>query len=148
MTARILRAFGAGASAVVVAHQPLLFVLHGRGLVPWRAWDTAPRPPLGAPALLSAVFWGGVWGIPLAVAVAGGAGPMRRFARAALFGAVAPNAVGALLVAARVMPAPTAAQRGSALAGAVLVNVAWALAAAALLRLAGADGRSGGRSTA
>ncbi len=73
----ILLGFAAGLLAVLVFHQGTAVLLHllttkahvaagvfGRVPFPYRA---APVPPFGVPAVASAAFWGGVWGVLLAV---------------------------------------------------------------------------------
>ncbi len=93
MTAsRIIGGFVAGFLAVPVFHQAALFVLHRAGIAP-APWDLAPVPPFGVPAVVSAAFWGGLWGIAFALLAP-------RFGRGAgywlaglLFGAIAPTLV-------------------------------------------------------
>src|SRR5918911_2351648 len=88
-----VRGFVAGFLAVLVFHQAALLALHLAGLVPATPWNLAPVPPLGVPAVLSAAFWGGVWGVVLAALVprfGEGAGP---WLLGLLFGAVAPTLV-------------------------------------------------------
>jgi hypothetical protein len=63
---RILLGFAAGRLAVPVFHQAALALLHATGIGP-AAWNMVPVPPFGVPALLSAAFWGGLWGIVLAL---------------------------------------------------------------------------------
>ncbi len=126
--------FVAGAVAVLTVHQSMLWMLHARGLAPWPAYSRAPTPPFGVPAVLTAAFWGGVWGIPLAAVCRRAPTPAAVWVRSAAFGAVAPNAVGAALVASGHSPAPRAGTATTALAAAIVVNACWALAAAALMR--------------
>jgi hypothetical protein len=64
---RLARAFVAGALAVPVFHQVLLWILHAAGIVPIAPFSLAPTKPLGVPTLLSISFWGGVWGIVFAL---------------------------------------------------------------------------------
>ena len=59
---RIAYGFVAGFIAVLVFHQVALLVLHLAGIAP-APWSLEPVPPLGVPAVISAAFWGGVWGI-------------------------------------------------------------------------------------
>jgi hypothetical protein len=66
--------FVAGALAVLVFHQGALLALRLAGLVPAPPWRLAPVPPFGVPAVLSAAFWGGIWGIALAPRFGRGAG--------------------------------------------------------------------------
>ena len=86
---RIARGFAAGFIAVLLFHQGALLILHRAGITPAVPWALAPVPPLGVPAVLSAAFWGGVWGIVfvlLSPRLGRGAG---YWVASALFGAVA-----------------------------------------------------------
>lgn len=90
---RPLFGFIAGFIAVLVFHQAAVGVLHLAGVVPNAPWSFAPTAPLGVPAVLSAAFFGGLWGILLALIEP-------RFPRGAaywiaafVFGAVAPSLV-------------------------------------------------------
>jgi hypothetical protein len=77
----ILLGFAAGFLAVLVFHQGTAVLLHLLttkahvatgvfGRVPF-PYNTAPVRPFGVPAVLSLAFWGGVWGIALAVLLRG-----------------------------------------------------------------------------
>jgi hypothetical protein len=66
---RLVLAFAAGALAVPIFHQILLWMLHGAGVVPIAAFNMAPTQPLGVPNLISISFWGGVWGVVFALAL-------------------------------------------------------------------------------
>ena len=44
----------------------MLGLLHLIGLTAGQPYAFRPVPPLGVPAVLSAAFWGGVWGIVFA----------------------------------------------------------------------------------
>ena len=134
-------AFAAGAAAVIAVHQPVLWIAHAYEFAPWPAYSRTATPPLGVPAVASAAFWGGVWGVPLAVVVRGAPSRRASWARSALFGALGPNAVGALLLALGHGTPPQAGRAIEAAASAVVVNACWGLAAAALLRAWRADGR-------
>ena len=63
---RLAFAFLAGFISVLVFHQAMLAVLHLLGVTPAVPWTTSPVPPLGVPQVISAAFWGGVWGLLLA----------------------------------------------------------------------------------
>jgi hypothetical protein len=131
-------AFLVGAGAVVTAHQAALWALHRAGAAPWPAYDVTPTRPFGVPAVASAAFWGGVWWAALAPLLprVGGAGAY--YGRAALLGAVLPNAAGAALVALGRGHALGGAAPARAAAAAALVNGLWGVAAAALGRRAAA----------
>ncbi len=135
--ARAARDFAAGAAAVLTVHQALLWGLHRAGAAPWPAYALAPTRPFGVPAVASAAFWGGAWWGALARLRPRSAGAGAYYRRAALLGAVAPNAAGALLLALGHGPPLGGAPPAAAALSAVLVNGAWALAAAAAAAAAG-----------
>jgi len=60
---RLALGFVAGFLATITFHQIGIWVLHAVGFIPFAAWNTGPRAPLGVPAVISLSFWGGVWGI-------------------------------------------------------------------------------------
>ena len=103
----ILLGFAAGFLAVLVFHQGTAVLLHllttkagiGAGLfgrVPF-PYRTVPVPPFGVPAVLSAAFWGGAWGIVLAALLRAFRPPDLLFGF--VFGALALTLVGFTLVA-------------------------------------------------
>jgi hypothetical protein len=87
---RLSMGFLAGFLAVLVFHQGLIAVLYGTGLVPFAPWAMTPVPPLGMPQVLSAAFWGGLWGIVYALLEPWLARRMRWWLGGLLFGAVLP----------------------------------------------------------
>ena len=126
----------AGAAAVLVFHQSAAAVLHALQLTPRAAYSFSPTHPLGIPQLWSLAFWGGVWGIVLAAALARLDGS-RLIGAATLFGAVAPTLV-AWFVVAPLKGQPIAA--GWAPAGmlvGLIVNAAWGLGTGIGLHLFG-----------
>jgi hypothetical protein len=58
--------FIAAAVAVLVAHQVVALILYATlgGANP--PYSLRPIPPLGVPAILNSMFWGGLWGIGFA----------------------------------------------------------------------------------
>jgi hypothetical protein len=64
---RLVLAFVAGALAVPVFHQILLWILNAAGIVPVAPFSMAPTRPLGVPEIISLSFWGGVWGVIFAL---------------------------------------------------------------------------------
>ena len=83
---RWLLAFVAGFLAVLCFHQVALGLLHSAGIV-----------PLGVPSVLSASFWGGLWGLAL-VWVLARWGNSLVWLKAALFGGVALTLVALIVV--------------------------------------------------
>lgn len=143
------RGFVAGFLAVLVFHRAALLALHLAGLVPATPWNLAPVPPLGVPAVVSAAFWGGLWGIVLAglePRLGEGAGPLLL---GLLFGAVFPTLVAWFVVRPlKGLPVGAVFAWPGVTVGPV-VNGAWGLGTVLLLRLpllpAGrAEGRPGG----
>src|SRR5205807_7717251 len=70
MPRSLIVGFIAGALAVIVFHQSALAVLHALQLSRSAPYSFSPTAPLGIPQLWSLAFWGGVWGIVLAAALA------------------------------------------------------------------------------
>lgn len=80
MFGRYLIGFLAAALAVLVAHQPLVFLLNSMGLIPFKAYNmeavkTAPTWLAavmaqagfkGWPGIFNQMFWGGLWGVVFA----------------------------------------------------------------------------------
>ena len=66
----MFRAFGgfvAGFLAVLTVHQGILWLGTALHLLQAQPWSLRPIPPLGVPQVLSLAFWGGIWGILIAV---------------------------------------------------------------------------------
>lgn len=134
-------AFIAGFVSTLVFHQGLLQVLHLAGAFPRAAWNMAPVPPLGVPAVLSLAFWGGLWGVLLWLLVRRQAGA-RRWLWAAVWGALLPSAV-ALFVVFPLKGLPVAGGFDPKLiVAALLLNGVWGLGVALSMRLMGQTGSS------
>lgn len=54
--------FIAAALSVVLFHQTAVFLLTAAGVIPGKPWATDPYGPLGVPAIVNHMFWGGLWG--------------------------------------------------------------------------------------
>jgi hypothetical protein len=134
-TRRLMLGFVAGFLAVLVFHQPVLGLLHVIGLTAGTPYSFRPLPPFNVPAVLSASFWGGVWGIVFVLID-------RHFPRgsgywpaAFLFGAIFPTLVAWFIV----LPLKGAPLGGgfdaSRVVTGLLVNGAWGLGTAIILTL-------------
>jgi hypothetical protein len=131
----IVWGFIAGFLAVLIFHQAAVLVLHLASLTPAAPWRLTPTWPLGVPAVLSAAFWGGLWGILLALLVPRFGRGGSHWLAGALFGAIAPTLV-AWFVVLPLKGLP--AGGGFAWPGVIvgpLVNGAWGLGAALLLAM-------------
>ncbi|MEP6657042.1 MAG: hypothetical protein ABJC33_07380 [Betaproteobacteria bacterium] len=125
--------FIAGAIGYLIGFEPMLALLNKMHLTSATLYSLRPTPPLQVPELVSTAFWSGLWGIALALA-------QRRFPRGAgywllafVFGALLPSLVAWFVVA----PIKTGGMPhftfGRVLI-AVLLNGAWGLATAVVLR--------------
>lgn len=130
----VLLGFAAGAVGVLVFHQGVLFLLHIAGLVPSEPWSLEPIPPLGVPRLLSAAFWGGLWGIALAALIERVRGADRLWI-ALVFGGVLPSLVAALVVTPIKGGDMARWVQPQTLLLAFVINGAWGLGAALAYRL-------------
>ncbi|HEY9448012.1 MAG TPA: hypothetical protein VIQ62_13150 [Burkholderiales bacterium] len=128
-------AFVAGFLAVLIFHQPALAVLNSIGFVPARIYSMQGTTPFGVPQVISLAFWGGVWGILLALVEP-------RFPRGAgywiaafLFGAILPTLVAWFVVATLKGQPLAAGGDGRLMITGLLINGAWGLGTALLLQL-------------
>ncbi|MEH2128415.1 hypothetical protein [Nostoc sp.] len=132
---RFALGFIAGFVSVLLFHQGVLALLYAVNFTPHAPYSIAPTQPLGIPQIWSNAFWGGIWGL-IWVVIAPRFGHDKNYWLAALvFGAIVPTLV-AWFVVAPLKGQPIAG--GWKLVGIVtglLVNGAWGVGTAALLRL-------------
>ncbi len=98
-TMRMLKPFFAGALAVVVFHQGALAALHALGVTDRVPFVVTPTAPFGVPLLVSAAFWGGVWGTLLWPLVPRLGDRIGYWTAAVALGAIAPSVVAWFVVA-------------------------------------------------
>src|SRR5919109_1728301 len=98
LSRRLVVGFVAGFVAVLLFHQSALALLHAAQLSRSAPFSFTPTPPFGIPQLWSLAFWGGVWGVVLAAALARLDGA-RLIVAALVFGAVFPTLVAWFIVA-------------------------------------------------
>jgi hypothetical protein len=132
----LLTGFVGGAIAVLVFHQGTLAMLHAIGLAARGPFAMQATPPFGIPQIWSLTFWGGVWGLLLALALHRLDGPRLVFASIA-FGAVLPTLVAWFVVAPMKGQPMAAGYAEAAMATGLLVNAAWGLGTGAILLLFG-----------
>jgi hypothetical protein len=125
----LLKAFAAGFAATLLFHQGLFALLHAAGAVPVPAYNFTPTAPLGVPAVLSLAFWGGIWGLVIAALIGHRTGAQYWLWAMAL-GAIGPSAVALGLV----FPLKGLPVDGRTVVGALMLNAAWGLGLALLLR--------------
>lgn len=89
--------FVAAAVAVLIFHQGAMLLLRVVGGVDWQVWSMERVEPLGIPAIVNAMFWGGLWGSVFALVwrwLPGGA----LAARGAVFALIGPLLLGRWLL--------------------------------------------------
>ncbi|HET9441305.1 MAG TPA: hypothetical protein VFO52_14105 [Longimicrobiales bacterium] len=133
MTARrIVLAFLAGFIATFVFHQGGLVLLNQLGLTDRAPFAMSRTEPFGVPQVFSLAFWGGVWGIALAMFL--GTRKKGWFTRALIFGALLPSAV-ALFVVMPLKGMPVAGGWNAQLIlGSLILNGLWGVGTALLFR--------------
>jgi hypothetical protein len=90
--------FVAGAASVLLFHQGAFALLHALDLTARTPYSMQPTSPWGIPQIWSISFWGGVWGVVLAAALARlERGPL--VVAALVFGAILPTLVAWFVVA-------------------------------------------------
>jgi hypothetical protein len=122
----LLIGFLSGAVAVLLFHQGAAVLLHALELTPRAPYSMQPTRPLGMPQLWSIAFWGALWGVVLAVALARLDGA-RLVIAATLFGAVLPTLVAWFVVAPLKGQPMAAGFVPMAMAIGPIVNGAWGL---------------------
>jgi hypothetical protein len=129
-----LKAFIAGFLSTLVFHQGVLTLFYLAGAFSRVPYDLTAVPPLHIPAVISLAFWGGVWGAaiwPLLKSAAGAA----YWVRALVMGAIGPSAV-ALFIVLPLKGMPVAGGWDpKVVVGALILNGAWGLGLALLMRL-------------
>jgi len=138
-----LAGFIAGFVSVILFHQLAIAAIGALFGLPVQPWSLAPVVPFGVPQLVSTAFWGGLWGIALALATIRIRPTMLAMLLFGLvFGALLPSLAGWFIVA-PLTGQPIAAGGDPAwLAIGLAVNGAWGLGTAVLLWLASAFRRA------
>jgi hypothetical protein len=119
-------AFISGALAVLIFHQAALAVLHALDLARNAPYSMQPTRPWGIPQVWSIAFWGGLWGIVLALALKrleGGA----LIVASVIFGAIFPTLVAWFIVAPLKGQPMAAGFVPMAMMVGPIVNAAWGL---------------------
>ena len=115
-----------GAVSVLVFHQAVVALFHVLGLTAAQPYSLQSTSPWGIPQVLSLAFWGGIWGIVLAMSLARLAGP-RLLLAATAFGAILPTLVAWFVVAPLKHQPAAGGLVASAMALALIANGLWGL---------------------
>ena len=132
---KLLLGFAAGFIAVLLFHQPVLALLNQIGLAEANIYSLKGTAPLGVPQVISLAFWGGVWGVLFALVEHRFSHGTRYWVYAFAFGAIFPTLVAWFLVAPlKGLPVAGDWQLNRMVTG-VLINGAWGVGTALLMRL-------------
>jgi len=128
-------AFVAGFLSVLLFHQGMLALLHTVNFTPISPYPTKPTQPFGVPQIWSSAFWGGVWGLIFAAISPRFRQDKSYWVIALLFGAIAVTLVAWFLVAPLKNQPIAGGWKPATMATGLLVNGAWGVGTAWLLRL-------------
>jgi hypothetical protein len=132
---KIVIGFIAGFLSVLVFHQPVLYFLTSIGFAEAATYSTQATAPFGVPQVLSLSFWGGLWGIVLALVGARIPRGTIYWIYAFLFGAVFPTLVAWFVVAPlKGQPMAGGWQADRMMTG-LIINGAWGLGTALFIAL-------------
>ena len=130
------KAFIAGFVSTLLFHQGALALLYSAGISPKAPFAMAATAPFQVPAVISLAFFGGLWGIALWLAIRG-LPDLRFWTLALVLGAIGPSIVALFIV----FPLKGMPMAGGwdpkIIVGALILNGAWGLGVALLMRLMG-----------
>ena len=122
--------FIAGAIAVPIFHQLMVFLLTQAGMLQGIIFSMRPVPPFSVPTILNQMFWGGVWGLLLAVLIDRRPPAFPAWVVGFLLGAIALPMVGWFVVA-PIKGLPLAAGWNiTRMLASVIINGFWGIGAA------------------
>ena len=127
-------AFAAGFLAVPLFHQIAFLLLYLAGVVPAPPYNMRPTAPLGVPSVVSASFWGGVWGVVFALVVPRFFRGAAYWVAAAVLGAVVLTLV-YIFVAVPLKGETLPASVGRIFVLGAILNAAWGIGWALLFKL-------------
>ena len=129
-----IKAFVAGFVSTLVFHQGALALLYAAGVSPKAPFAMTATAPFQVPAVISLAFWGGLWGIAIWLAIRG-APEVNYWTLAVVLGALGPSIV-ALFIVFPLKGLPLAGGWDpKVIVGALILNGAWGLGVALLMRL-------------
>ena len=118
--------FLSGAISVLLFHQGVVMIFHALELTSRQAYNLQATAPFGVPQVWSLAFWGGVWGVVLALIVAR-METARLLIAATVFGAVLPTLVAWFVVAPLKGQPLGGGFAASGIALALVANALWGL---------------------
>lgn len=128
-----IKAFVAGFVSTLVFHQGVIALFHLLGAFPRAPFSMEPTHPFGVPQVVSLAFFGGLWGMALWPLIRQGGGA-QLWLRALVLGAIAPTVVAFCVVAPLKGLAFGMGWDPKMWIGGFIVNGAWGLGLAFLMR--------------
>ncbi len=129
-----IKAFIAGFFATLAFHQTVLGLLHLANPSVPAPFNLAATAPFGVPAFVSLAFWGGLWGIVLWALIRKNTGAVH-WIKALVIGAIGPSAVALFVVMPIKGMGMAAGWDPKIMLGALILNGAWGIGVAMLMRL-------------
>jgi hypothetical protein len=132
-------AFISGFLSVLIFHQPMLIILKAIALAPEKLtpYAMASTSPFGVPRVFSLAFWGGIWGIVLAIIVTWIRSGLGYWLSGLIIGALGPSLVNWFVVQPLKGEPVGGGWAVPGVATALIVNAAWGLGTVLLFRLLG-----------
>ena len=132
-------AFVAGFLSVLIFHQPMLIILKAIALAPDKLtpYAMASTSPFGVPRVFSLAFWGGIWGIVLAIIVTWIRSGLGYWLSGLIIGALGPSLVNWFVVQPLKGEPVGGGWAVPGVATALIVNGTWGLGTVLLFRLFG-----------
>jgi hypothetical protein len=127
--------FIAGAIAVPIFHQAVVFLLTQMGMIQGTIYSMRPVPPMSVPTILSQSFWGGVWGLLFGLIVNRGPRTWPLWLVGLLIGAIALPLVGWFVVAPIKGQPIAAGWVPMRMLASVLINGGWGIGMAIIFML-------------
>ena len=119
--------FVAGAIAVAIFLQLMLFLLTHAGMIQATPYSMRPVPPWNVPTVLNQMFWGGVWGLIFVLIITFFPRARPLWLVGLLLGAIALPLVGWFVVAPLKAQPVMAGGNPTRMLASVLINGAWGL---------------------
>jgi hypothetical protein len=132
LSSRFPIAFAAGFLAVLIFHQGAFALLHLIGFTAIAPYQMKPTQPFGIPQVISSAFWGGIWGMVFALIMP----YLRRlyWLGALLFGSLGPTLVFLFIILPLRGQPVAGGWQPQLIATGLIVNGAWGLGTALLVR--------------
>ncbi len=129
-----VKAFIAGFISTLVFHQGGIALFYAMGAFPRAPFSMAATEPFGVPQVISLAFFGGLWGVALWPLIRKASGA-QLWLRALVLGAIAPTVVAFCIVMPMKGMAFAAGWDPKMWIGGLIVNGAWGLGLALIMRV-------------